>query len=93
MTEEAQKRICRFSSLNHTFVDLESRIEKLSDDVRTLRDAQEEVMIAMNPDDVMLKVGKTAFYPAVSESCLCAGNQGDRRLEASPCTRAPLLKH
>ncbi|PHJ24187.1 prefoldin subunit protein [Cystoisospora suis] len=58
VTEEAQKRICRFSSLNHTFVDLESRIEKLSDDIRTLRDAQEEVMIAINPEDVMLKVGE-----------------------------------
>ncbi|PFH32133.1 prefoldin subunit protein [Besnoitia besnoiti] len=56
VTEEAQERICRFSSLNHKFVDLESRIEKLTDDLRTLRDAQEEAMIVIDPSDIMLKI-------------------------------------
>ncbi|CBZ51082.1 putative prefoldin subunit [Neospora caninum Liverpool] len=59
VTEEAQARICRFSSLNHKYVDLESRIEKLTDALRTLRDAQEEAMIVVDPNDIMLKIVDT----------------------------------
>nr|PIM01696.1 prefoldin subunit protein [Toxoplasma gondii COUG] len=67
VTEEAQSRICRFSSLNHKFVDLESRIEKLTDALRTLRDAQEEAMIVVDPSDIMLKIGE-CFASADSDT-------------------------
>lgn len=58
VSEEGQRRICRFSALNHACVELDSRIEKLKTDLRVLHDAQEEATIALDPSDVLLRVGE-----------------------------------
>ncbi|KEP60240.1 UNVERIFIED_CONTAM: prefoldin subunit protein [Hammondia hammondi] len=84
VTEEAQSRICRFSSLNHKFVDLESRIEKLTDALRTLRDAQEEAMIVVDPSDILLKIVRdfdtevqSCFNSPANRAWLCLFFEGE----------------
>ncbi|CDJ47572.1 prefoldin subunit, putative [Eimeria brunetti] len=61
VTEESQKRLCRFSYLSHCVGTMEERIQILKKKISTLHDANEEVDVSFCDDDLWIKVGES-FY-------------------------------
>lgn len=61
VTEEAQKRLCRFSYLSHCIGTMEERLVILKKKVSTLSDATEEVEVSFTDDDLWVKVGECYF--------------------------------
>ncbi|KAL8276036.1 hypothetical protein Esti_000030 [Eimeria stiedai] len=62
VTEEAQKRLCRFSYLSHCTGTMEERLAVLKKNVSTLNDASEEVTVSFAEDDLWIKVGECFFH-------------------------------
>ncbi|KAL8427656.1 hypothetical protein Efla_007075 [Eimeria flavescens] len=62
VTEEAQKRLCRFSYLSHCVGMMEERLAILKKNVSTLNDASEEVDVSFTDDDLWVKVGECFFH-------------------------------
>ncbi|KAL8435431.1 hypothetical protein ACSSS7_002502 [Eimeria intestinalis] len=62
VTEEAQKRLCRFSYLSHCTGIMEERLAVLKKNVSTLNDASEEVTVSFAEDDLWIKVGECFFH-------------------------------
>lgn len=58
VTEEAQKRLCRFSFLSHSVGMDEERQAALKKKLATLNDASEEVDVSFTDDDLWVKVGE-----------------------------------
>lgn len=61
VTEEAQKRLCRFSYLSHCIGNMEERLAILKKKVSNLTDASEEVEVSFTDDDLWIKVGECYF--------------------------------
>ena len=73
VTEEAQKRLCRFSYLSHCIGNMEERLAVLKKKVTTLSDASEEVEVSLTDDDIWIKVGQfcRVLLPGVCTTQMC----------------------
>lgn len=78
VTEEAQKRLCRFSYLSHCIGTMEERLAILKKKVSTLSDATEEVEVSFTDDDLWVKVGElfsespfAGVFIYLDVQCLC----------------------
>ncbi|OEH76314.1 prefoldin subunit protein [Cyclospora cayetanensis] len=58
VSEEAQKRLCRFSYLSHSIGTMEERLAVLKKKITALSDASEEVEVSFTDDDLWIKVGE-----------------------------------
>ena len=61
VTEEAQKRLCRFSYLSHCVGTMEERAGVLKKKITSLNDASEEIEVSFVDDDLWIRVGELLF--------------------------------
>lgn len=66
VSREDQERINTFSCLNQKHQVLQAEINELTEELKRINDATEEVLITMHADDILLQFGE-CFIPSTDE--------------------------